>query len=138
MVSRLEAAALAGQPPLMFILEDPEHTKWGKWDIRLAKALQLRNDLLQGGVPMYWDRSDRVRFEVDSYISKSKAAVERAEEKESKKTKGQKAYGKVFYPKPVTVDGGPLPTLEEFQEEMRERAARTRPPQWAMIGNGAE
>lgn len=118
----------------MFILEDPTHTEWTKWDLRLAKAFELNADLISGGVPIYWDRSDRVRFEAGSYISKSRAAVDRAEEKQSKaKTK---VYGKVFYPKPVTVDGGPLPTLEEFLEQEKGKANRDNGlNKWAMSGS---
>ena len=117
MGTRLKAAATAGKPPLMFILGDPEHTEWDSWDIKLALAYQISEELSQGGVPVYWDRSDRVRFTAESYISKSKAAVDRAEEKASKGN--TKNYGKIFYPKPQTVDGGPLPTLEEWLEESR-------------------
>lgn len=81
-------------------------------------ALQLFEEMQSGtGVPLYIDRSDRVRFETGSFVSRSKAALDRAEEKASQsKTKN---YGKVFYPIPVTVDGGPMPTLEEFLEEQR-------------------
>lgn len=134
MVPRLEAAARASQPPLMFILEDPEHTEWNKWDIRLAKALQLQKDLLQGGIPIYWDRSERVRFNVKSYISKSKAAIDRAEEAEGKKR--TKVFGKVFYAEPVVTDGGLLPTLHEFQEEQRQKRERERGPNWNQMGTG--
>ena len=100
----------------MFVFEDPNH-EWGKWDFRLAKALELYEDMLVGGVPIYWDRSDRVNFLTGSYTSKSKAALDRAEEKarESK----NKNYGKVFYPIPKTNDGGPLPTLEEWLAEQK-------------------
>lgn len=127
MVPRIRAAIHANKPPLMFILEDPKH-EWGKWDIRLAKAYELNQDITNGGVPIYWDRSERVAFEVGSFVSKSKAALDRAEEKASKgKTKN---YGKVFYPIPKTIDGGPLPTLEEYLEEMRENRAGRAGSQW--------
>lgn len=90
------------------------------WDYRLVKALRTHEDLVTGtGVPIYWDRSDRVAFEAHSFVSKSKAALERAEEKASKGT--TKNYGKTFYAVPKTTDGGPLPTLEEFVEEQRLR-----------------
>lgn len=135
MIPRLEAAAAAGMPPLMFLFDDPSHTEWNKWDIRLSKALVIQKGMLQGGVPIYWDRSSRVRFDVKSYISKSKAAVDRAEEAESKKK--TKVHGKVFYPVPVVIDGGALPTLEEFQEEQRQLRMRERGPVWAQMGTGA-
>ena len=103
------------QPPLAVILDDPSRD-WTFWDYRLVKALVLSQDMQSGtGVPLYLDRSDRVRFEVGSYVSRSKAALDRAEEKASKGK--AKNYGKVFYPIPRTVDGGPMPTLEEFLQE---------------------
>lgn len=85
------------------------------------KALVLYDGYMSGtGVPMYIDRSDRVRFDVGSYVSRSKAALDRAEEKaKNSKTKN---YGKVFYPIPMTTDGGPLPSLEEFIEEQDTKA----------------
>jgi hypothetical protein len=116
MVPRIRAALKVGKPPLMFIFEDPKH-EWGKWDFRLAKAMEIREDMLQGGVPIYWDRSERMTFDVGSYVSKSKAALDRAEEKASKGK--AKNYGKVFYPIPIVTDGGALPTLEEWLEEQR-------------------
>jgi hypothetical protein len=116
MIPRIRAAVKVGKPPLMFIFEDPTH-EWGKWDFRLAKALELRDDMNQGGVPVYWDRSERVAFDVGSYTSKSRAVLDRAEEKAQKGNK--KNYGKVFYPIPRTIDDGPLPTLEEYLEEQR-------------------
>lgn len=97
------------------LFDDPS-LEWSFWDYRLVKALVLYDNLMQGtGVPLYIDRSDRVRFETGHYISRSKAALDRAEEQASKGN--SKNYGKVFYPIPVTLDGGPLPTLEEFLEE---------------------
>lgn len=71
------------------------------------------------GVPIYWDRSERVVFEAHSFTSKSKAALERAEEKAASGT--SKNYGKTFYAVPKSTDGKPLPTLEEFIEEQRVR-----------------
>lgn len=104
----------------MFIFENPKH-EWCKWDFRLMKALELQADMLQGNIPVYWDRSDRVRFEIESYISKSRAALDRAEEK-AREGK-DKNYGKVFYPVPKTIDGGPLPTRDEWLEEQAKKKA---------------
>lgn len=104
----------------MFILEDPKH-EWGKWDFRLVKGLEIHDEMIVGGVPIYWDRSDRVRFEVGTYTSKSKQALDRAEEK-ARKSKNSN-HGKVYYPIPKTTDGGPLPTLEEWLAERAEKAA---------------
>lgn len=123
MVPRIRAAVKAKQPPLAVILEDPEH-EWTRWDYRLIKAFELFEDMRQGtGMPIYWDRSDRVAFDAESYTSKSKAALDRAEERASKGK--SKNYGKIFYAVPRTVDGGPLPTLDEFLAEQEEKRART-------------
>lgn len=102
------------------IFDEPER-EWSHWDFRLVKAFQIREEMLMGGVPIYLDRSDRVRFEVESFVSKSKAALDRAEEKASNSK--QKTYGKIFYPVPKTVDGGPLPTLDDWLEEQRTKNA---------------
>lgn len=111
---RIRAAIKINKPPIGVMFGDPD-AKWTKWDLRLVMALEIHDNMMQGGIPLYWDRSDRVRFEVESYVSKSKAVLDRAEAKAAEgKTKN---YGKIFYVKPHTVDGGPLPTLEEFLEE---------------------
>jgi len=104
------------------IFEAPER-EWTRWDFRLIKALELYDDMKTGtGMPMYWDRSDRVRFELETYTSKSKAVLDRAEEKAAEGK--SKNYGKVFYTVPKTMDGGPLPTLEEFLAEQAEKRSR--------------
>lgn len=71
--------------------------------------------MLDTGVPIYWDRSDRVRFEVKSYVSKSRAVLDRARDKAAEGT--AKNYGKVFYAEPHVVGEGMLPTLQEFLAE---------------------
>lgn len=120
MVPRIRAALAAGKPPLMFILGDPTRVEYSRWDIVLVNALHIHDDMMQGGVPLYWDRSERVRFTAEHYISKSRAALDAAEDKEKKKK--TPTYGKVFYPKPHTTDENPLlPTLEEFLEEQRKK-----------------
>jgi len=106
-------------PPLAFIFESPKH-EWGMWDIRLAKAVEIYDNIMTGGVPIYWDRSDRVTFTTGSFISKSKAALDRAEEK-AREGKA-KNYGKVFYPIAKSNDDNPiLPTMEEWMEEQAKK-----------------
>lgn len=117
----------AGKPPVQFLIEDPEHREYTKWDFRLAKAYEIYEDMLQGNVPMYIDRSSRVSFITKSFVSKSKAALDRAEERASKAT--AKQYGRVFYAVPVTNDGGPLPTLQEYLKEQAEMEAGDNVPQ---------
>lgn len=98
--------------------------EWTRWDYRLVKALELYDDMKAGtGIPIYWDRSDRVRFETKAFTSKSKAALDRAEESAQKGN--AKNFGKVFYVVPETIDGGPLPTLQDWLEEEAEKRSRT-------------
>lgn len=54
-------------------------------------------------------------FDVKTVVSKSKAAMGRWEKKMEKST--NKNPGLMGYPVPRTIDGGPLPTLEEWLEE---------------------
>src|SRR5690606_24835239 len=89
-------------------------------DTKLIKAFEIFEDMRQGtGIPVYWDRSENVYFELGSYVSKSKAVLDRAEEKmrEGK----SKNYGKILYAIPHTRDGGPLPTLDDFLKEQAEK-----------------
>lgn len=119
MVPRVRAAINAGLPPLAVLFDEPKR-EWTRWDTILIKAYEIYTDMTNGtGIPVYWDRSDRVQFELGTYVSKSRAVLDRAEEKarESK----SKNHGKVFYAIPHTVDGGPLPTLEEFLAEQSEK-----------------
>lgn len=116
------AARKAQKPPLMFIMDDPSHQEYTLWDIRLLKAYEIHKGMMNDhNIPYYWDRSDRVVFEVGTHTSKSRAAVERAEEKAAEGK--SKNYGKSFYPIPKTRDGGPLPTLQEFLDEQSKRRA---------------
>lgn len=120
---RIRAAVRSGLPPLAVILEEPGRD-WTRWDFRLVKAYQIRKDMMNGsGVPIYWDRSDRVQFDVGVSFSKSRAALDRAEEREREAKNAPKSYGKAFYPIPITTDGGPLPTLEEWLEEQEKKRA---------------
>lgn len=107
------------KPPTAFILEDPTHTEWDDWDIKLAIALTIYDDMLRGSVPIYLDESDRVRFEVGTGLSKSRAAIERQEARDAEKNKNGKNpnHGVYYYPIPKTIDGGDLPTLEEWLAE---------------------
>lgn len=121
MCSRVRAAVSAGKPPLAFILGDPTR-EWTKVDFDLVTGLRLLEEMQTGtGVPIYWDRSDRVRFEVGTFISRSKQALDQREEADAKSK--NKNHGRVHYPIPVAVDGGPLPTLEEWLDEQAEKRA---------------
>lgn len=98
-------------------------------DLKLIKAYHIREDMMIGNVPIYWDQSDRVSFDVKTGISKSKAATERWERQQEKKNANNKAGttpGLFAYAVPRTIDGGPLPTLEEWAAE--KAAKQGKPP----------
>lgn len=121
----IRAALDVGQPPTAVILSDPTHKEWDETDYHLVKAYHMKQGFMDGNYPIWIDRSDRVTFEMKSYVSKSSAASERKEEQVSKAT--NKHYGQRWYPVPVTMDGGPMPTYREWMEEESEKKGRARP-----------
>lgn len=108
------------------ILSDPSHKEWSELDYHMIKAYHLKQGFMDGNYPVWVDRSDRVVFEMESYISKSAAASERKEEQEAKKN--NKQFGKRWYPVPRTIDGGPLPTYREWVEEQDAKRGKERRP----------
>jgi hypothetical protein len=56
-----------------------------------------------------------VTFDAKARFSKSRAAVERAQESDSKKK--SKSYGKYYVTEPRVIDGGEMPTRDEWVEE---------------------
>lgn len=95
----------------------------------MVAAYHLHEDMMRGSVPVYWDESDRVAFDVRTGVSKSRRALDRREDLDRKKDSAQN-YGKYYYVVPRTVDGGPLPTRDEWLEERRMKEGRQGgPPQ---------
>lgn len=115
-MSYLRAAVSANLPPKQVIFNDPSHKEYDRWDLRLLKAFYFAQDFIRDGVPVWWDESDRVFFEVDKRISRSRAATQRAEESENGKDK-KSPPGRYFIPIPKTRDGSALPTFKEWAEE---------------------
>ncbi len=64
---------------------------------------------------MWWDESDRVTFDAKARTSKSRAAIERAQEADGKKK--SKSHGKYYIAEPRVMDDGDLPTRKEWSEE---------------------
>ena len=52
-------------------------------------------------------------------MSKSRSAVERAQEADGKKK--TKSYGRYFVAEPRVMDGGPMPTRDEWLEEQEQK-----------------
>jgi len=70
-------------------------------------------------MPIWWDESDRVTFDAKARISKSKAAIERAQEADSKKK--SKSHGRYFIAEPRLMDGDEMPTRQEWLEEQEKK-----------------
>lgn len=118
----------SGQPPLAVIFNDTSHEKWNEWDYKLFKAHYILEDWYRDGIPLWWDESDRVTFDAKARISKSRAAVERAQEADSKKK--SKSHGRYFTTEPRVMDGGDLPTRDEWIKEQENKKGKPtqRPP----------
>lgn len=71
------------------------------------------------GIPVWWDESDRVAFDAKARYSKSRAAIERAQEADGKKKK--RSYGKYFVAEPRVIDGGEMPTRDEWLDEQEKK-----------------
>jgi len=113
----------AGVPPTAIILRDPERKEYGVWDLKLVAALHLYDELMRGNVPVYWDESDRVRFEVRTGLSKSARVIAAAQERDEK-NKSKDTKGLYYYAVPMTIDGGPLPTVGEWVKERQAKQGK--------------
>ncbi len=77
-------------------------------------------------------------FDAKARVSKSRAAIERAQEAEGKKK--NKSYGRYFIAEPRVMDGGEMPTRDEWLEEQEQKkgavAERARQPRERQILQG--
>jgi len=113
-------AAQIGHPPTAVIFNDPEHTEWTTWDYKLMKAHYVLQDWYRDGIPIWWDESERVTFDAKARVSKSRAAIERAQESASKG--GKKAVpGRYFIAEPKLIGDGDFPTRKEWLEEQAKK-----------------
>ena len=96
------------------------------WDYRLIKAHYLLEDWYRDGIPIWWDESDRVTFDAKARTSKSRAAIERAQESDSKKK--AKQHGKYYTAEPRVMDGGEMPTREEWLDEQERKKGNNSGP----------
>lgn len=83
-------------------------------------------DWYRDGIPIWWDESDRVTFDAKPRISKSRASIERAQEASSKNNK-KSVPGRYFVAEPKVIDGGDLPTRDEWLEEQANKNVTNRP-----------
>lgn len=82
-------------------------------------------DWYRDGIPVWWDESERVTFEAVARVSKSRAAIERAQEK-ANKAKTQ-VHGRYFIAEPKVVGGGEFPTRDEWLEEQVKKKGNKKP-----------
>lgn len=76
---------------------------------------------MNGNFPVWIDRSDDVVFEAKSFISKSEAVIERAQQQSSDNGKKPEP-GRKWYAEIKTISGGkPMPTMRDFIEKESER-----------------
>jgi len=119
-------------------MNDPDHKEWDQWDFKLFKAHYILKDWYRNGIPVWWDESDRVTFDAKPRVSKSRAAIERASEKESKKK--TKTHGLYYAAEPRLMDGENMPTRAEWLEEQERKNStpepRRRPPREPRILQG--
>lgn len=105
------------------------------WDYRLIKAHYILEDWYRDGVPIWIDESDRITFDAKARVSKSRAAIERAQEADGKKK--NKSHGRYFVAEPRVMDGGEMPTKEEWlDEQSAKRGDAPAPPRERQILQG--
>jgi len=106
-------------------MNDESHKDWTLWDYRLIKAYYILQDWYRDGIPIWWDESERVAFNAKARISKSRAAIERAQEAANKKKSS--SHGRYFVAEPVVTDGGEMPTRAEWLEEQSRKQGKSQP-----------
>lgn len=105
------------------LFNDPSHTAYDYWDLKLLKAFYFSEDFIRSGVPIWWDESDDVVFDVEKRISRSRAATEQAEKKESSNGKDIPP-GRYYIPIPRTRGGASFPTFEEWLTQQERKKGK--------------
>jgi hypothetical protein len=88
------------------------------WDYRLYKAHFVLQDWYRDGIPIWIDESDRVTFDAKAKISKSRAAIDKAQDSSANK---KPVYGRYYIAEPKVMDGGDMPTLQEWLDEQQRK-----------------
>lgn len=92
----------------------------------LLKAYYLTVDFSRDGIPVWWDESDDVDFEIKRKTSRSHGAVERAE-KQDTSGKQERPPGRYYVPVPKTRGGKPFPTLADYLQQLVVMEGRKKP-----------
>ena len=83
-------------------------------------------DWYRDGIPIWWDESERVTFDAKARTSRSRAAIERAQDAAT--ANGKKAVpGRYFIAEPRVMDGGEMPTRDEWLEEQEVKNGNSKP-----------
>lgn len=122
-LSYIKAAVQAGLPPKQVIFADPEHTEYDFWDLRLIAAYHFAEAFVHEGVPMWWDESPDVAWTVEKRVSRSRAAISRAEKSETGKDK-EPPPGRYYLPEPHGIGGKSLPSFDEWQKQQESLKGR--------------
>ena len=85
-------------------------------------------------MPVWWDESDRVTFDAVARVSKSRAAVERAQESAGKQKKN--VPGRYFIAEPRLIYGEEMPTRAEWVEEQSKKFSNSQPV--SKFGSGSD
>jgi hypothetical protein len=96
------------------------------WDYRLFKAHYIIQDWYRDGIPIWWDESERVTFDAVARISKSRAAIDRAQNSSSSNNK-KPVHGRYYVATPKVMDGGEMPTREEWLLEQDKKSNQNKP-----------
>ena len=91
----------------------------------MLKSHYIKEEWYRDGIPIWWDESERVTFDAKPRVSKSRAAIERAQEKASKAKTS--VPGRYFIAEPKVMDGGDFPTRTEWLEEQARKSGVIKP-----------
>lgn len=123
LVDYIEAAARFNKPPFQLMFGEEEWPLWTKYDSLISVAYErYQRYQTSDGHPIFWDQSQRVKASVKTYKSKAKAAMDEWDDTQSKKLEAMRKTnphahlerGIVPYVIFEAIDGGPMPTLEEW------------------------
>lgn len=109
----------------MIFYEQP-NAPWTEFDFKLLEAYQILQDETcpSCGNPIWVCRTENrdVRFKMQSSTCFADKEQENWEKQKKKVNKDWKpAAGEQWYPVPVTISGGPLPTREDYHRELADR-----------------
>jgi hypothetical protein len=117
------ALALGLRPSAHILALKKPLSGWSEWDHKLAVAFsQLEAEICEKcGNPIWICRTtdDRVQFTVEKYRCFADAELEKKRNKRTKEKRELKP-GEYEYTRAETIDGGPLPSREDYYKRISE------------------